>query len=391
MPFSVPPEPPPPAPPPPSADELRAVFDAPAPLSVGLEEELFLVDPKTFDLAPVAADAVAGLADPRFKLELPAAQLEIVVGPARTVPEAVAALADGRRALADGLGDLARPAAAGVHPFAAPEGELNRGPRYDRTASEYGPIARRQLVAALQVHVAVGGADRTLAVYNALRSHLPDLAALAANAPLYDGRDTGLASIRPSIGQLLPRQGMPPAIESWEAFAADLGWGAASGTVPEPAVWWWELRPHTEFGTLELRVPDAQTTVAEAAAVAAVAHALVAWLAERHDAGEALPVAPGWRIEENRWSAARSGVEGTMADLVTGERTPTRARLHALLDDLAPTAERIGGAALLDGAHALVEENGAMRQRNAARDGGRVEAAAAYLAERFLDGVETAG
>ncbi len=154
-----------------------------------------------------------------------------------------------------------------MHPFAAPLGELNGGERYDLTADEYGDIARSQLVCALQVHVAVGGADRTLAVYNGLRPWLPLVAALAANAPFHAGRDTGLASIRPKIGEQLPRQGIPPAIGSWEAFAAALAWGAASGAVPEPRRWWWELRPHPAYGTLEVRVPDAQSTVAEAGAV----------------------------------------------------------------------------------------------------------------------------
>src|SRR5213075_2861884 len=134
----------------------------------------------------------------------------------------------------------------------------------------------------LQVHVAPGDAERTLAVYNALRGHLPELAALAANAPFHAGRDTGFASVRPLIGGLLPRQGVPPAIPSWEAFAETLRWGRVAGAVPEPRRWWWELRPHLAFGTLELRVPDAQTTVADAAAVAAFVHALVARLGERH-------------------------------------------------------------------------------------------------------------
>ena len=146
--------------------------------------------------------------------------------PVRTVPEAVAELAAARRALAARRGAVRRgSAAAGVHPFAAPLGELNAGERYDLTAGEYGDIARRQLVCALQVHVAVGGADRALAVYNALRSYLPDVAALAANAPFHGGRDTGLASVRPKICEQLPRQGIPPAIACWEAFADALRLG----------------------------------------------------------------------------------------------------------------------------------------------------------------------
>ena len=123
----------------------------------------------------------------------------------------------------------------------------------------------------LHVHVAIRGADRALAVYNALRSHLPELAALAANAPFYEGRDSGLASVRSRISGLLPRQGVPPALPSWDAYEEALRWCAFD----DPRQWWWELRLHPVFGTVEVRVPDTQTTVADTAAVGAVVHALV--------------------------------------------------------------------------------------------------------------------
>ena len=223
-----------------------------------------LLDHASLDLAPKTAEALARVeGDQRFKAELPASQLEILTEPAGGVTEAVAALAKGRRDLADAVRDLVRPAVAGVHPFAAPEGELSSLRRYRRTRAEYGRVASRQLVAALQVHVAVGGAERSLAVYNALRPYLPEIAALAANAPFYAGEDSGMASVRPKIAELLPRQGVPPAFGGWDEFAAELRWGAAAGTVTEPRLWWWELRLHPAFGTLEVRVPDAQTTLAD--------------------------------------------------------------------------------------------------------------------------------
>src|SRR4051794_13028139 len=250
------------APAPPTPAQLRAAFDAPAPLTIGLEEELMLLDGETLDLLPRALDVLAGVdGDERFKPELPAAQMEIVMPPCATAGEAVALLGRARRDLAAAASGTGLLAAAGVHPFAAARGELNRGERYDLTADEYGDIARRQLVCAFQVHVAVGGADRSLAVYNALRAFLPELAALAANAPFHEGRDTGLASIRPKISELLPRQGVPPAFSSWDAFADALRWGAVAETVPEPRRWWWELRPHPSYGTLEIRVPDSQAHV----------------------------------------------------------------------------------------------------------------------------------
>jgi carboxylate-amine ligase len=367
----------------PTAAALRAAFERPGPPTVGLEEELMVLDPATLDLVPRAAEVLGALdGDPRFKLELPAAQLEIVTPPAPDVATAAAVLAGARRALSAALPARARFAAAGVHPFAAPEGALNEGGRYDAIAAEYGPVARRQLVFGLHVHVAVGSADRALAVHDALRSHLPELAALAANGPYHGGRDSGLASVRPKISETLPRQGVPPAVGSWEGLAAALRWGTRAGalTGPAPAGWWWELRLHPIHGTVELRVPDAQATVADTAAVAAVAHALVVSLADRHEAGEVLPVHPAWRIEENRWSACRHGVKGTLTDLDTGEREPTRDRLERLLDDLAPTAARLGCATELEAARGLLRANGAERQRAA----GGPRAAAAWLAERFL-------
>jgi carboxylate-amine ligase len=328
-------------------DTLRARFDAPAPMTVGVEEELMLLDPSTLDLAPRAREVLEAVgADGRFTLELPAAQLEIVLPPLASVPEAMAALGEARRALVSAVGGDVRLMTAGVHPFTAPLGVLNTGERYDRIAEQYGDVARAQLVSALQVHVAVRGADRALAVHNALRGELPLVAALAANAPLHAGRDTGMASVRAHIGALLPRQGVPPAIASWEAHAATLA------RLGDPAQWWWEVRPHAQYGTLEVRVPDAQPTLAEAGAVAGVVHALVAWLAERFDAGEALPSPERWMIEEDRWLAARYGVAG-----------PLRDRVHALLDALEPVSERIGCAAEVERARALAEHGGAERIR----------------------------
>ena len=367
-----------------TGESLRAAFDSPPAFTIGLEEEVMLLDRETLDLAPRATEVLARLdGDPRFKLELPAAQLELLTSPHALVADAVAELAGGRVGLARATEDIVRLAAAGVHPFAASEGSLSPGPRYQRTARQYGRLANRQLVFALQVHVAPGGADRGLAVYNALRSHLPELAALAANAPFHDGLDTGLASVRPKIAEILPRQGVPPALRSWDEYAAALAWGAAAGSIVEPSAWWWELRPHPAFGTLELRVADAQTTLPEVAAVAAVAQCLVADLAERHDAGEVLPVVDDWRIAENRWSAARDGVEGELADLETGERAPTRERLTELIDGLGPVAHKLGCERELDSARGLVAENGALRQRAVAADRG-LEGLVGWLSESWL-------
>ena len=187
-----------------NADTLRARFDAPDELGIGIEEELFLLDPETLDLLPRAREVLERVPDDaRFKLEMPAAQLEIVTPPCRDVASAIASLAAARRDLVAAAEPCGRLMTAGAHPFTAELGVLTDDPRYVRTLSEYGERARRQLVAGLHLHVSLGGADRTLAVYNAMRSYLPELAALAANAPFYGGRDIG-SGLDPAHDRGLP-------------------------------------------------------------------------------------------------------------------------------------------------------------------------------------------
>jgi carboxylate-amine ligase len=355
----------------PTAEALRRTFDAPGPPTVGIEEELMLLDPDRHDLLPRAPEVLARVeGDARFVGELPASQLEALTEPTEDLDAAAAELVAARRDLsraAEGIGLLA---AAGAHPFTEPAGILSDDERYARTRAEYGLVARMQLVFGLHVHIRISGAERAIAVYNGLRSYLPELAALAANAPLYAGRDTGLASIRPEIGGLLPRQGVPPSVQGIEDLASAFAWGRRSGAFSDFRQWWWELRLHPVFGTVEVRVPDQQTAVRETIAVAAVAHSLALHLAERVDGGEPPPVHPDWRIAENRWSAARHGLDGTMADLESGEPTSTREQVLELIETAqGAAASPATGRALAD-ARELAEMNGAMRQRQVASSDG---------------------
>lgn len=368
----------------PSGSALRRAFDEAAEHTVGIEDEVMLLDPDSHQLVARAVDVMAVVQDHGpFKLELPASQLEIITEPAETALEVCRAAWDARSELVRRTQGLVALAAAGAHPSSPATGELNDLSRYQDTISAFGALAQHQLVCAFQVHVAPGGADRALAVYNAARSYLPLLAALSANAPFYEGRDSGLASIRPKLCELLPRQGIPPPIASWDEFAEFLRWGSTARLF-RPGAWWWELRPHREFGTLEFRVPDGQSSLADAGAVTAVIQALVVWLGRRHDSGERLDVTPAWKIAENRWSACRFGVEGQMADLRTGALAPTRSCLHELLDELEPVGRELGATVLLTRARELAECNGAMRQRQAAATAG-IGGVAGWLSERFLD------
>ncbi len=361
---------------------LRAAFDPPAPATVGVEEELMLLDPETLDLLPRAREVLGRLeGDRRFKPELPAAQIELITEPTVEVGSIADSLARGRRDLAEAARGIGLLAAAGGHPFTASEGALDGDERFRMIHDRYGSAARIQLVFGLHVHVRVTGAERALAVHNALRSYLGELGALAANAPLQQGLDSGYASVRPRVSAALPRQGVPPAFAELSDFARALEWGQAAGAVPEPRFWWWELRLHPAFGTIEVRVPDQQTRARESAAVAALVHALVVDLCKRYDVGEPLTVHPSWRIAENRWSATRYGLEGTLADLETGERLSTRERIAQLIEKVAPSAPPSAEPALAD-ARSLVEKNGSLRQREAAV--GTPEEVTRSLVSQFL-------
>jgi glutamate---cysteine ligase / carboxylate-amine ligase len=347
-----------------AAFALRHRFDHAPALTVGVEEEVILLDPDTFlpvDLGERVLTRMDG--DPRFKPELRCAQLELVTPPASTVADVVRELAAARRILAERLRGEIRFAALGTHPCSTTISAVMPNRRFREIGEELRWLARAALPSGLHVHVAVDGAERALAVYNALRSYLPEIAALAANSPFYEGRDTGMASARLKVREDHPRSGIPPAFESWDAYTDFVAWGARGGVIRDPSYHWWDLRLNASVGTLEIRVADSQTRVDDVAGIAAVCHALVARIVGRHDAGDRLPVHDTHRIAENRWRAVRDGTGGELVDLDTGAPAATRERLRDLIGELEPYAVALGCDLELGHALALVTANGAVRQR----------------------------
>jgi carboxylate-amine ligase len=373
--------------------ELRALFDGRTGSTIGMEEELMLLDPETLEVAPSEAALSVLDGDPRYAAELRQGQVEIRTPVCGNAVAAALCLADAALHLSEVLSGVAVLASSGTHPFSSAWGDISRGERYRKLADEFPQAAHGHLPSGLHVHVSVAGADRALAVYNAARSFLPELTALAANSPFLDGQDTGLASARSQLTLAYHRAGVPPAFRSWEAYVEFVDWGRRGGVFPDAGHLWWDLRPHPRFGTLELRSPDSQTRVEDAAAVAALYQCLLAWLASRFDEREELAVHDTSRIAENVWRASRYGTRGHMVDLVTGEEQETRARIGALLELLEPTAERYGTTWALLSANTLLADNGADRQRYVAAEHGlkgltrwlageTVSSAKAYLERR---------
>ena len=308
----------------------------------------------------------------RCARELPAAQVETASPVCDTIDQAARALAAARRELGAGRGGLGAARGRGHAPV--------RGGRRARCATTRSTTALkaafpwalpRQLVFGLHVHVAVRGADRALAVLNAVRSHLPDLAALAGNAPLHAGRDTGLASVRPEIAGLLPRQGVPPAFASWEAYADYLAWGRRGGLFPD--------RGRAVVG-------GARRTTSWARSSCACPTPRPPRTRRPACSRSAPGSSPGWpsattpasrcrcttRSASPRTAGARCATASAArcSTSTAASEEPARARVLALIDRVAPAAERLGGAAALDHARTLAARNGAERQRAIAAEHG---------------------
>jgi carboxylate-amine ligase len=305
------------------------------------------------------------LDDPdRYRQEISPAQIEIVSGVCTAPGEVREHLAEGRRQALAAASGRVRLAGVGAHPFALPWSEIGPEPRYIALLDEHQLGVRLgALAAGLHVHVAVSGAERAIAVHNALRSLMPALVALSGNAPFIAGVDSGLATVRCTLADALPRHGTGPAFDGWEAFERSLRWGRVSGAVPEASRFWWDCRLNTRTGTIEVRAPDAQAALDDVEAIVAVVHAAAADFSGRHDAGEALPVHDTLTIEENRWRAARYGVAGEMIDSQGERLRPTREVIASVLDRIEEAAARCGAERGIGLARALLERDVPGEQR----------------------------
>ena len=332
--------------------------------TIGVEEELILVDGESLEPVNAIESVLAALPGERFQAEFRASQIEIVTPVFVTVADLCAELAGARRCLVEALDGRVRLLAAGTHPTSTRPVAVTDRPRYREIAADYPWITRRGIPSGLHVHVGVGGPDEALAVYNAARGYLPELAALAANSPFFEGADTGLASSRLKLADDQPRSGIPPAFRSWRALAEFVEWGSKGERFRNSTYLWWDLRPRPDFGTLEFRVADTQTSVEHTAAIAAICQSLVAALRARFRAGARLPAHPTHVINENRWHALRGGLDCTLLDPGTGEAAPARTRIGRLLLELESYAAELGCSEELALAWQLLNVNGAVHQRD---------------------------
>ena len=353
---------------------METSFGASAPYTVGVEEEFQLLGRETLDLAPLIASVLAARSPGDEGLvtsELSSSCLEMRSPIYRTVSGLAAELPGLRRrvkGLAEGGG--ARLAAAGTHPFSDPsDGPISEGEHYRKVEEEMGWVARTQVIYGLHVHVAVPDEEAAIRAVGALARHVPLLIALSANSPFWRGRDTRLASTRIKIFDLFPRSGLPPAFRTWGEFEGHVEKLVAAGSIPDYTWCWWDVRPHSRFGTVEVRALDAQTEPWRTASLTALVQCIVvAGVVGGHDPEDPLLIA------ENKWRATRYGLDAAFHDFTDGRTTKAREVARSLVEELHPISQDLGCEQELGGVREIVDRGpGAERQRAVLRKSGTFE------------------
>jgi glutamate---cysteine ligase / carboxylate-amine ligase len=346
-------------------DIAREQFDASTDFTVGLEEEFALLDPADLGLAPRFEQLKAGAqTDSRLAEsiagELISSEVEIRSGRGADLAEARAAQHELRRRLfaLAAEHDIAL-GATGTHPWSDYRDQrIIQTEHYRRVEEGLQYVAWRNNTFSLHVHVGIRGAERAVLVCDRLRPVLPVLLAISANSPFLDGRDSGLHSARTqTFTKSFPRCGVPDPFGTWGAFAEYIEMLVQTRSIVEYTQVWWSIRPHLSFGTVEVRICDAQPTAAESDGLEALITACVAQAARDIDEGVPDVDLPNRLIEENVWRAVRYGLDGDLLDLERMEPYPAAAALDRLLDWTAPVRSELGIEV------ALPVQNGAQRQR----------------------------
>lgn len=319
--------------------------------SLGIEVELTLVDRRSGELVSAGSELLRVLGQghpdgvhPKAKNELFECTVEIITGVCDTVAEAKADLGETldlvRRAAADrGL----VPISVGAHPFSRWQDQVfTPSERYAELVEEMQWTARRLLIFGIHFHVGVRSCERSIAFVNVLKQYLPHLLVLSASSPFWDDEDSGLASARTKVFESLPTAGLPPPLTDWAEFERLMETFLRARTIRSIREIWWDLRPHPDFGTVEFRICDGIPTLREVAALAALAQCLVQWLDERYDADDLPAPVPEWIIKENKWLAARHGLDAQLIVDERGRRQPVRDLVARLVDELAPVAAALG-------------------------------------------------
>lgn len=355
---------------------MQIEFRASERASLGIEVELTLVDRESGALVSAASEILDEIGrghpdgqHPKAKHELFECCIEVITGICQDPGEAKRDLtatieevraAAGRR----GLTLLS----SGSHPFSHPhEQRVSPDPRYAALIDEMQWTARRLQIFGIHYHVGVRSAEKSIVIANALQFYLAHLLALSASSPYWEGHDTGLASCRVKVFESLPTAGLPPVIADWPDFEQFMHTLVAAEAIKTIREVWWDVRPHPNFGTVELRICDAMPTLREVAAVGALVQSLVHRIDRQIDRDEPVYVAREWTIRQNKWLAARHGLDAKLIVDDEGTRATARDAITDLIEELMPIAAELGSAAELADVASIVELGPSYTRQRAVR------------------------
>jgi carboxylate-amine ligase len=364
----------------PGGSVLDHAFGKSEPYTLGVEEEYMLLDGQSFDLVQHIDTVLAAISghelETNINAELMQSVLEIATPVCRTAGDVDRELRRLRSYVA-GIAseDQLRVGSAGTHPFSLFERQrITARDRYRHLIDQMQYVARRELIFGLHIHVAVDDPEKAIQVVNGLLAHISSLLALSASSPFWRGEATGLASSRQIVFAAFPRSGPPPRFKDYADYAEVVGQLEKTGCIADYTHIWWDIRLHPRLGTVEIRVCDAVTRVEDAVALAAFCQSLVKHYSERYDRGDEIPSYHRILTTENKWLAARYGLEAPVMDLATGRRNrvPVAQLVRRSLRDIEPHARDLGSERELEGVREILARgNGADRQRrtfNANRD-----------------------
>jgi carboxylate-amine ligase len=339
-------------------------FSGPA-YTIGIEEELMILDGETLELVNAIESMLEPSPSGEIKPELMESVLEISTDPCPNTARAGEQLRALRQQVIENASSKGLAiAAAGTHPFAMWEDQrIVARPRYRDLIAALRFVARQELIFGVHVHVGVDDPEKAIHVANGMRVHMAVLLGLSANSPFWRADGTGMASTRTPIFRAFPRVGIPPTYKDWGDYAERIEFMVKARVIEDYTYLWFDVRPHPNFGTVEVRVMDSQTHVDHTLGLAAFVQGLVKELSEHYEEGKKLSRYPFEMLDENKWLAARHGLEGELVDLPGSDRVPTRELAQRLLDRIYPHCEELGSAAELAHVEDLLERgNGAARQ-----------------------------
>jgi len=355
--------------------------------TLGVEEEVMLLNPHDWSLAQQVDRVLPALSAElahRVTPETHRSALELTTGVHDTAAGIAGELLELRRMLDDELAPLGLTcASAATHPFTVwHETVVSSGERYQAVYGSMRELARREPTFALHVHVGVDEPEDGIRLANRMRAHLPLLLALSVNSPFWQGRDTGLGSARTPLFQAFPRVGIPRHFKDYTEWIETVDMLIRCQAFPEPTFLWWDIRPQPRFGTVEVRILDAQTTVAETVALAALVQCIARLEITEGYVPDRL-VYTQEVLDENRFLAARDGMNAELIAPIPECRVPAREQLEALLEACAPHASALGCENELAPARRMGTRTGAQRQLEIARRGNRLKGLVQSLAEAF--------